>query len=285
MSRELIRIESLDDPRVEVYRNLRDKDLRREHGSLFMAESEMVVRQLLRTPAKLHSLLAIDRRLERATDVLEAVAPEVPIYVCEKPVAEAIVGMHLHRGMLAAAYRPRADQLTLDAAFGPLKPGGKLERARCALVVAEGISDTDNMGSLFRNAAALGAAGIVLSPDCCDPLYRKAVRTSVGHALSLPFAICSDWPGDLARLRDEWGLTIVGAETLPEARPPSDLPRLERVAVLVGSEGYGLSEGAVAHCDALCEIPMALPEASLNVAAATAVMLYALLESGSKRDT
>lgn len=269
---ETIRIDTIDDPRVAVFRDLRDKDLRRLHGALFVAESEMVVRQLLRTPARLHSLLVVEQRLHRLGDLLARLPPTVPIYLCTKVVAESIAGLHIHRGMLAAGYRPSDEDLSLDRALGHLK-----SRERLALVIAEGLSDVDNMGSLFRNAAAFGADGILLDPSCCDPLYRKAIRTSVGHALTLPYARSRDWPGDLERLRRDWGLVLIGAETAPQARPVWQARPGPRLGVLVGAEGSGLSPAAMAACDAICEIPMVAEAASLNVAAATAVMLYELI--------
>ncbi len=272
-----IRIESIEDPRVAVFRDLRDKDLRRQHGGLFIAESEMVVRQLLRTPARLHSLLVVEKRMHRLTDLLAALPAELPVYRATQRVAEAIAGLHIHRGVLAAGYRPTPQEERLETALGHLRG-----RRRVSLVIAEGLSDVDNMGSLFRNAAAFGADGILLDPSCCDPLYRKAIRTSVGHALSLPFARSHDWPADLHRLRRDWGLSLVAAETHPDARPVWQAPASPRLGILVGAEGPGLSPEALAACDAVCEIPMQAEAASLNVAAATAVMLYELLGRRAK---
>jgi tRNA G18 (ribose-2'-O)-methylase SpoU len=271
----LIRIEDVDDPRMAVYRDLRDKDLRRLHGALYIAESEMVVRQVLRTPARLHSVLVVEQRLHRLIDLLELLPAGVPIYLCSKAVAESIAGLHIHRGMLAAGYRPDAAALSLEGALGHLR-----DRKRFCLVLAEGISDVDNMGSIFRNAAAFGADGLVLAPSCCDPLYRKAIRTSVGHALTLPFARSLDWLADLRRLREEWGLTLIAAETVAGAVPVREAPRAARLGLLVGAEGPGVEPESLALCDAVCEIPMVAEAASLNVAAATAVMLYELIGRG-----
>jgi tRNA G18 (ribose-2'-O)-methylase SpoU len=269
-----ITITSLDDPRVEVFRNLRDKDLKSGHGSLFMAESEMVLRQVLRSRSKdqIHSVLVTQPRLEKLRDALALLPPEVPVYVAEKPVVRDILGIHLHRGALAAVYRPEQESLTLDGALGFLK-----DRPRFTLVLAEGVSDTDNMGSIFRNTAAFGADGVVLNATCCDPLYRKSVRTSVGHVLHIPFARSQDFPADLMRLKTEWGLTLIGAETKLGARPVWEGPQADRLGIILGSEGYGLSPETIACCDAICEIPMAAEARSLNVAAASAVILYELL--------
>jgi tRNA G18 (ribose-2'-O)-methylase SpoU len=273
------RIETLDDPRVEVFRNLRDKDLRAGHDSFFMAESEMVLRQVLRSPSKnrIHSVLVTQPRLEKLKDALAQLPPDVPVYVADKPVVREILGIHLHRGALAAVHRPPPETLTLDGALGFLK-----DRSRFTLVITEGVNDTDNMGSIFRNTAAFGADAVVLDPTSCDPLYRKSVRTSVGHVLNIPFARSENFAEDLMRLKTEWGLTLVGAETELGARPVWEAPQAHRLGIILGSEGYGLSPETVACCDAICEIPMAAEARSLNVAAATAVMLYELVGRNSE---
>lgn len=272
MPATLIPLQDPDDPRLAVFQNIMDKDLRRGHGGLFMAESEMVLRQLARTPARLHSLLVLEARLPRLRDVLEGLPESLPVYVVPRPVAEAVAGMRVHRGVLAAAYRPAPEALTLEHVLAPLR-----DKPDCCLALAEGIGDVDNMGSLFRNAAAFGVDAIVLCPQSCDPLYRKAIRTSVGHSLSLPYAVSQDWAADLRRLRQEEGFTLLAAETLPQAQPVYNLPRPRRLAVLVGAEGQGLSAVSLAAADAVCQIPMAAPHRSLNVSAALAVLLYELV--------
>lgn len=272
MPAQIIPLQDPLDPRVAVFQNVMDKDLRAGHGGLFMAESEMVLRQLARTPVRLHSLLVLEARLPRVRELLDSLPDGLPAYVVPKELAQEIAGMRVHRGILAAAFRPDPATLTLDAVLGPLA-----DRPTLRVALAEGIGDVDNMGSLFRNAAAFGVDAIVLCPQSCDPLYRKAIRTSVGHSLSLPYARSQDWAADLARLREEWGLTLLGAETVPEARPVWSLPRPARLGILVGAEGSGLSRGSLAACDAVCQIPMAAPHRSLNVSAALAVLLYELV--------
>lgn len=272
MPAQIIPLQDPLDPRVAVFQNVMDKDLRAGHGGLFMAESEMVLRQLARTPVRLHSLLVLEARLPRVRDLLDSLPDGLPAYVVPKELAQEIAGMRVHRGILAAAFRPDPATLTLDAVLGPLA-----DRPTLRVALAEGIGDVDNMGSLFRNAAAFGVDAVVLCPQSCDPLYRKAIRTSVGHSLSLPYARSQDWTADLARLRGEWGLTLLGAETVPEARPVWSLPRPARLGILVGAEGSGLSLGSLAACDAVCQIPMAAPHRSLNVSAALAVLLYELV--------
>jgi tRNA G18 (ribose-2'-O)-methylase SpoU len=279
-----IPIESIDDPRVAVFRDVRDADLR-GRDKLFMAESEPVLRRLLRTPQRLHSLLVSPRKLKRLDAALQALPDHVPVYVAELEMMADLAGFIVHRGVLAAGHRLSAQELAPDAALNHLRGA-----ARCRLLIAEGLTNVDNMGALFRNAAAFGMDGIVLDPTCCDPLYRKAIRVSMGHALSVPYAISCDWPGDLIRLKQRWQLTLIAVELANDAQPLWQLGVLvsarggafDRLAILLGSEGHGLSAAALASCDGVVEIPMNARDGaspSLNVAVASAVALYELTRS------
>ncbi|UCD75784.1 MAG: RNA methyltransferase [Phycisphaerales bacterium] len=266
-----ILIDSLDDPRVEIFRDVRDKDLR-GRDKLFMAESEMVLTRLLRTPERLHSLFLSPNKFERLAGSLQALAAHVPVYVADIDLMTEIAGFHIHRGVLAAGFRPRPEELSLDAALGHLKGDAPL-----TLLLAEGLTNVDNMGGMFRNAAAFGADGIVLDPTCCDPLYRKAIRVSMGHVLSIPYVVCDDWIGDVHRLKEQWGIRLIGAEVTDGAIPLWDIPRFSRLGILFGSEGHGLTGEALAACDEVCRIPMDEAVPSLNVATASAVFLYELI--------
>jgi len=180
---------------------------------------------------------------------------------------------------LAAGFRLGPDQLTLDAALWPLvEDPHDLRRVdfHLTLLIAQGITNVDNMGALFRNAAAFGVRGVVLDPTCCDPLYRKAIRVSMGHVLSIPYAVSHNWPGDLERLKQEWGVTLIAAESHARAVPPWQMPKARRAGIVLGSEGHGLSEETLRHCDAICAIPMSNHVPSINVAVASAVLLYEL---------
>jgi tRNA G18 (ribose-2'-O)-methylase SpoU len=150
------------------------------------------------------------------------------------------------------------------------------------LLVAEGLTNVDNMGALFRGAAAFGIDGILLDPACCDPLYRKAIRVSMGHVLAVPYAVGDSWPDDLARLKAEWGVTIIGAETDLRAVPVWDAPREPKTAILFGAEGEGITPQAMAHCDALVQIPMPPGVPSLNVAVAASICMYELYGRGER---
>ncbi len=268
MSRNPITITSLDDPQVDAFRDVRDKDLRgRDH--LFMAESELVLRRLLRVPNRLHSIFLSHNKYERMAGDLAELPASIPIYVTDIDLMTEIAGFHIHRGVLAAGYRLARDELSLDQALRHLKA-----RNNCLLIIAEGLTNVDNMGGLFRNAAAFGVDGIILDPTCCDPLYRKAIRVSMGHALSIPYAIVQDWPGELIKLKQNWGVSLFGAENTPAAKPLWNLPKQQKLGMIFGSEGHGLSTDALAMCDEIYHIPMKEGVPSLNVANASAVFLY-----------
>ena len=265
-----ILIDDLDDPRVVCFRDVRDADLRGRE-KLFMAESELVVRRLLASPDRLYALFLSPQKYERLRDALRDLPESVPVYCAKVELMSAIAGFHIHRGVLAAGNRPRAEELTLDRALDHLR-----QQSSCTLLLAEGMTNVDNMGGLFRNAAAFGVDGVVLDPTCCDPLYRKAIRVSMGHVLSVPYAVSGDWPGDLDRLKKEWGVQLIAAEVIPNARSLWEIPKHEKTAILFGSEGKGLTHKPLKLCDAVGAIPMTATVPSLNVAVASAVFLYEL---------
>jgi tRNA G18 (ribose-2'-O)-methylase SpoU len=256
-----------EDPRLADYRALKERHLNAE-GGRFVAESERVVRRLLASPLGVHSVLLTPPRLRALEDALAepsahgAARADLPVYVATQPVLDAIAGFHVHRGCLAIGERPAARAL----------PAGARR-----IVVLEDLVDVDNLGAIARNAAAFGADALVLSPRSADPFYRKAVRVSLGAVFDLPIVRLARWPDDLDVLR-KLGLQLLAAVLSPTATP---LPRFrapDRWALLLGSEGPGLSPGAVMRCHASVTIPMATSAGvdSLNVATAAAVMLYAL---------
>ncbi|MFK7958947.1 MAG: TrmH family RNA methyltransferase [Phycisphaerales bacterium] len=263
-------IERPDDPRLEVFRDVRDRDLRSREG-LFMAESERVLRRLVRRPERLHSVLLSPGRRVDLDDLVRQLPPEVPVHVAPMDIICRIAGFHVHRGVLAAGRRPRSEDLTIDAALGHLAG-----RPHLTILVAEGITNVDNIGGLFRNAAAFGVDGVLIDPTCCDPLYRKAIRVSAGHVLSTPWAMATEWPADLIQLRERLGVSLVAAELTQESRPTWEIDAFgaARTALVFGSEARGVSADALAACDAVAEIPMAAGVPSLNVATSSAVMLY-----------
>lgn len=261
-------VEDPADERVADFVLLTDPDLRRRReqsggadGGFFIAEGELVIRQLLRSAYRVRSLLLTPPRLAS----LEAdLAPlDVPVFVAGQEVVNAISGFHLHRGALAAAERG-----------APLDPWAVMAAAEL-LVVAEGLNDHENLGALFRNAAAFGAGGILLDPTSADPLYRRSVRVSMGHVLRVPFARVTGWPRPLSELRAS-GFEVLALTPATDAVDICSVPRRPRQALVVGAEGPGLSPAALAAADVRVRIPMAPGVDSLNVATAAAVALHHL---------
>ena len=249
------------DPRVAEYCRIADGELIRSRG-LFVAEGRLLVERVIRAdPRRVRSLLLGDAAFRALAPVLGLLEPAVPVYRCSLDELLAITGFNIHRGCLALVERPAARQVS-----------DLVSRAR-VLVVLEAVANADNVGGVFRNAAAFAVDGVVLSPTCCDPLYRKALRTSMGAALRVPFAREGRWPAGLEALR-AGGFTLVALTP----RASQDLEqladeRLERLAWLVGSEGSGLSPGVEAMADRAVRIPMLDGVDSLNLAVATGIAL------------
>jgi tRNA G18 (ribose-2'-O)-methylase SpoU len=255
---EPVRVAALDDPRLDDYRDLKEARLRAA-GDAFVAESELVVRKLLASGLGVRSVLVTEPRW-RALVADAPLRPDVPVYLVEQAIMDGVAGFHVHRGCLAVGVRPRGARVPDDAR---------------TVVVLEDLVDVDNLGAIVRNAAAFGADAILLSPRCADPFYRKAIRVSMGNVFAMPIVRAVRWPDDLLALRERYGLALVGAVLDPAATPLRRFVRPERIALLLGSEGPGLTAVARAACDALVTIPMANAD-SLNVATAGAVLLHHL---------
>jgi tRNA G18 (ribose-2'-O)-methylase SpoU len=258
------------DPRVEVFRDVRDRDLRGRDG-LFMAESEMVLQRLLAHPDRLHSILLSPNKYERFAERLAVLPESVPVYTAEIEIMGSISGFHIHRGVLAAGRRPDPSHMRPEVALASLQGDGP-----CTLLVAEGVTNVDNIGAFFRIGAAFGVDGLLFDATCCDPLYRKAVRVSMGHVLSVPWAMAAEhrWHETLKALREDWGMTLIAAESGCDAMPLWELQWPQRCAIVVGSEGPGLPKETLALCDASVEIPMHGTVPSVNVALASGICLY-----------
>lgn len=259
----LVPIERGDDPRIADYRDLGNGEGMRARG-VFVAEGRFVVRRLItggRFPVR--SLLVTDAALASLADVLPRVRGAVPVYVASKAILREATGFQFHQGCLALGERPPTPT-DADTLLGGASP----------LVVLESITHADNVGAIFRNAAAFGAGAVLLDPATVDPLYREAIRVSMAATLQVPFARLADWPADLARLRVA-GFVVIALTPRADATPLHALPACERAAWLVGSEGDGLSEAALGCADLRARIPIVPAVDSLNVAAATAIALYA----------
>lgn len=256
-----ILINALDDPRVAGYRHIADPDYLRAR-SQFVAEGRLVVTRLLALPQwTLHSILVTPAAAVSLGGPLGRTG--APVYVADQSLMNAIAGFNIHRGCLALAERqPRR---TLDSATAG--------RARRALIL-EGVNNPDNVGGLFRSAEAFGVDLVVLGPNCGDPHYRKAIRTSMASTLSVPFVEAGEWPLALTLLRDS-GFQVVALTPSAAALPIADLaPAGPQVAVLVGAEGSGLSEAAIQASDVRVRIPMSGAIDSLNVTTAASIALY-----------
>lgn len=238
--------------------------MRLETGQ-FVAESELIVRKLLRSSLTIQSMLLTAPRLATLSPLLAETQADFPVYVIPQLMMDAVAGFHVHRGCLAIANRPE------NVAIPP--------HPRLIVVLVD-LVDTDNLGSMARNAAAFGADALMLSSRSADPFYRKAVRTSAGAVLTLPILRCTRWPEELLELRAHHGFTLVGAALDARAIPLSSFSAPKRTAILFGTEGPGLDETTKALCDTLVTIPMADPIGvdSLNVSAAGAVCLYHLTQ-------
>lgn len=267
------------DPRLAPYANMRDAELAQRadpldpvaHGGVFIAEGDLVVRRLIASRFACQSVLLAENRVEALQDDLARLPAQTPIFVAEPSVLSAIVGFNMHRGVLAIGERgPGLTLSDLLARTGPI-------------VVLEDLVNHDNLGGVFRNAAALAGAGVsvLLSPRCADPLYRKSLRVSMGAVLSVPFARAGCWPGDLSNLARSgvhtWALVPAeGAEPIEQVAQSA---KMSRVALVLGSEGPGLTPEAIAACQRRVTIPMSKADTvidSLNVAMAAGIALYAV---------
>jgi len=259
----VIRIDDAGDPRLEPYRAVRERDLVGREG-LFVAEGRVVLEKAVAAmPDAIASVLVAEPRLDGLADVLRGLPAGTPVYAAGQAAMDEVVGFPIHRGILAVGRRPERRVGDLLATLPPK-----------ALVVAlVGIANHDNVGGIFRNAAAFGADAVLLDETCCDPLYRKAIRVSVGAALTVPFARAGAAAGLLATLG------AAGFETVAlSPRGPIELGDLEagpRVAALFGAEGPGLPAAVLARTRAV-RIAMAGGFDSLNVATTSGIVLHHL---------
>jgi tRNA G18 (ribose-2'-O)-methylase SpoU len=268
-------VEDPADPRLGDYTDLTDVALRRRREpaeGLYMAESSTVLERALRVGHRPRSVLLAPRWLPEVLPLLAAhdvgrrpgEAP-VPVHVAEEPALRAITGFHLHRGALAAMQRP------------VLPPLAEVLDGARRVAVLEDVVDHTNVGAVFRSAAALGVDAVLVTPRCADPLYRRSVRVSMGTVFQVPWTRLDPWPGGLDLLRD-LGFTVAALALSDDSVSLDDLAAdpPERLALVLGTEGDGLSRGAVAGSDVVVRIPMAGGVDSLNVAAAGAVAFWAL---------
>ena len=262
-----------DDRRVDDYRQLHDARARRlmerpdDAGpGFFVAEGAHALQRLLASGRHLRSVLVDPIRAEALAETLAGV--EAPVLVADQPTLQAVAGFPVHRGVLAAA-----DRWVLP------EPAEVLEDAR-RIAILEDINDHENLGVIFRSAGSLGVDAVLLSPRCCDPLYRRSVRVSMGHVLAVPWTRLDPWPEALEQVASA-GFSVVAFTPDADAEPLTDWSPGpgERVAVLLGAEGPGLSPAAVAAAGRRLTIPMRKAADSLNVGSAAAIAFYALISA------
>lgn len=264
--REFIRIDDADDPRIAEFKSIRERDLTGREGR-FIAEGTVVLRMLgaahkRHTDFAAEKILLLENRVAGLDEVLASFPEDIPLYVASTAVLDAIAGFHLHRGVLALGRR--VQEPSANDILSTLPP--------TALVVAAfGISNHDNIGSIFRNAAAFGADAVLLDKSCCDPLYRKALRVSVGAVLSVPYIREGSTAEILGALTRQdfavWGLSPAGETEI------RNVPASDRMALITGTEGEGLPADIMAriHTARIAQVPGL---DSLNAATATGVALY-----------
>ncbi len=258
-----------DDPRLVDYVGLTDVALRRRTepaSGLYIAESEKVIRRALAAGHRPRSLLMGERWLGDMADVVDAAeGVGVPVFVGKSEVIEHLTGFRLHRGALASMHRPEMPSVS-----------SILDRARRVLVL-EDVVDHTNVGAVFRSAAALGMDAVLVTPRCADPLYRRAIRVSMGTVFQVPWARVEPWPSSVEDLR-RLGFTVAALALADESVSLSELAAQppERLALVLGTEGDGIAGSTLAEVDLIVRIPMAGGVDSLNVAAAGAVAAWAL---------
>ncbi|WP_163506363.1 TrmH family RNA methyltransferase [Fodinicola acaciae] len=260
----IVELTDPDDPRLADYRCLTDVDLRTAfeppHG-LFIAEGELVLRRAVRAGYRLRSVLVDSKRTDAVADI--AAQTGAPVYAASQQVLQATTGFHVHRGLLASVHRR------------PLPVVADLLAAAKRLAVLEDVNNHTNVGAIFRCAAGLGIDGVLLSPSCADPLYRRSVRVSMGEVFAIPYARLDDWPAGLKVVRDA-GFRVLALTPAADAVDLDGLAADDRAkpALVLGAEGPGLTAGAVAAADRAVKIPMSGGVDSLNVAAAAAVAFW-----------
>jgi tRNA G18 (ribose-2'-O)-methylase SpoU len=257
-------VESAADPRLRDYTDLTDVALRRVREpaeGLFLAEGEKVIRRALGAGYLPRSLLMAEKWWPSLAALVDPY--DCPVFVAGDDVLRAVTGFQVHRGALASLHRR------------PLPSVPEVITGARRVVVLEDLVDHTNVGAVFRNAAALGFDAVLVSPGCADPLYRRSVKVSMGSVLAVPWTRATIWPGTLDLLQER-GFHVLAMSPDPSGRALTTMTGTDRVAVVLGTEGEGLSQAATARCTASVRIPMSAGVDSLNVAAASAVVFYAL---------
>lgn len=267
-SMALVRIASLDDPRLEPFRSLKNTNVSRWQRQ-FVAEGEKLVRRLLASDFEVLSVLADERH---AAEFEQVVPGHVPLLVVGAAEVPQIVGFNFHRGVLACGRRPEATRVADWLAAQP----------QCRnLVVCSAVHDPENLGSIVRTSAALGADGVIVGSECCDVYSRRVLRVSMGSVLQLPILVSSDLAADLEWLRDEGDFELIATVLAPDAQRLEMAARADRLALVLGSEGHGLDSKLVELCQRRVTIEMDRGTDSLNVSVAAGILLHHFLRAAA----
>lgn len=269
----IIEISSFEDARLDAYTRLTEAQLRNRlepEKGIFIAESKKVIERALAAGYEARSLLVVPKWLDEAMRIVSALDGDIPVFVAPAEVLEYLIGFELTRGMLAEMKRPVLPEVA------------SLVQQADRIAVLDGIVDHTNVGAIFRSAAALGIDAVLVTPTCCDPLYRRAVRVSMGTVFQVPWTrigkVAGDWPdAGIAELK-AFGYTIASFALTADAIALDDphLRSCDRLAMVFGTEGDGLAASTLALSDFRVRIPMANQVDSLNVAAASAVAFWEL---------
>ncbi len=258
-------IHSLDDPRLEPYRHLKDTNRTRWFG-LFVAEGEKLTRRLLESSCRVQSVLVDHTHFERLRPCLR---PELDVLLVDDCVVPQIVGFNFHRGVLACGHRPENP---------PLENLASVNSTRLRWVVLPDVQDPENLGTIVRTSAAFGVDGVLLGPACADPFSRRVLRTSMGAVWRVSLRRSADLAEDLSRLRQDFAVELAATVVAADATPLADFTPPARLALLLGNEGHGLRPEHLEQCDHRVTLPMQPGTDSLNVSVAAGIFLYHLLD-------
>jgi tRNA G18 (ribose-2'-O)-methylase SpoU len=260
----VIEITDLSDPRLADFSHQTDVALKKTGGGIYIAESALVLERALRAGHRPRAVLALGGTVDEAVAL---VGDDVPVFSGPGDLLEQLTGYLLHRGLIASMHRPQLPS-----------PESLLATAK-RVVILENVADPTNVGAVFRSVAAIGADAVLVTPRCSDPFYRRAIRVSMGTVLQVPWTRLGDW-ASARELLTASGFHVAALALAPDAVPLREFAANapERVALVLGAEGEGLTAEAIAAADTIVQIPMAHGIDSLNVAATAAVAMYALVE-------
>lgn len=264
MALTITHVASIEHPHLEPYRTLK-RPLEHQKEGIFVAEGEKVVRRLLESPIRILSILLTHEWFALYRPLLESRSETISVHIAKKELMETIVGFQLHKGIMAVAKVP--ERTTLESVVARVK-------RPLFFVAADGIMNSENLGVIVRNCASFGVSALLIGESSCDPYLRRAVRNSMGNIFSLPVVYLSDIEKDLQKIRTEFNVTIIAAHPRETSISIDSIDFSANCCIVLGSEGHGISERVLAACDMETAIPMTRGVDSLNVASASAVIMY-----------